>query len=341
MSPTSIAVDVMGGDDAPESILDGVKLALDEYKVRLVLAGPEELIRESFSSYEATTGSYEIRPASEHIRMDENPLQGVRKKKDSSLVQAANSVKEGQTRVLISAGNTGAVMACTKIKWGVRENVDRPAIATHLPNREGSYSILIDSGANVDCTARQLLQFAMMGVVFSETVTGIENPSVGLLNVGTEVKKGNELVQEAYELFEQGPINFHGNVEGSDVLGGTTDVIVCDGFVGNVALKLSEGVARTIFEFMKEQIDQSVRNKIGGWMLKPAFKQLKKIIDPAEYGGAPLLGLNEGCIICHGSSSPKAIKNAVRQAMLFIERDCNSEIGNRMNSLNESVTIDE
>jgi glycerol-3-phosphate acyltransferase PlsX len=333
MPDISIAVDVMGGDNAPASVVEGARLALDEFDLELILAGPEDLLHDEFDDFSPDRGQYEIRHADETIEMDDDPIQAVRQKKNSSLHVAADAVSEGDAQALVSAGNTGAVMAGTKLKLGVQEHVDRPAIATQLPTEQGDHSILIDSGANVDCTPQQLLQFAVMGSVFAERVLGKDDPSIGLLNLGTEVMKGNEQVKKAFELFQDQPIRFTGNVEGQDVLSGNTDVIVCDGFVGNIALKLSEGVASTIFNFLKDKIDGSLRGWLGGALLKPMFKELLETIDPAEYGGAPLLGLNGGCIISHGSSSPKAIKNAIHAAQLFVLNDCNEEIGERMTTL--------
>lgn len=336
MASFRVALDVMGGDNAPEVELEGARRALTEDGLDLLLVGPEDRIREGMSSLPSDSpGSYEILHASETIGMDEDPVDAVRHKKDASLLVAADAVEDGRADVLVSAGNTGAVMAATKIKWGVQKNVSRPGIGTHIPvvSDEGGYTILIDVGANVDSTPRQLVQFALMGVVFSETVLGKENPSVGLLNVGGEARKGNELTRETFDLLEGQDLNFHGNVEGGDITRGVTDVIVCDGFVGNVALKLGEGLTETVFSYLKENIKSTFRGMVGGWLLKPIFRKLKSMVDADEYGGAPLLGLQEGCIIAHGSSSPKAIRNALGEARLLIENDCNNRIGERIETL--------
>lgn len=336
MSEVTVAVDVMGGDNAPGAELAGVKAALEEYELKLLLAGPKDLIERRLGDNSDVPGTYEVLPASERIEMDENPITAVRQKKDSSLLVAADSVQAGRARAMVSAGNTGAVTVATKVKWGVRELVDRPAIATLFPTADDDYTILIDVGANSDCTPRQLVQFGLMGVVYSEIVLDKDEPSVGLLSLGEEAVKGNELTKQAFELFEQQPLNFIGNIEGDQINEGLVDVIVCDGFVGNVVLKLSEGLAETLFEFIKEGVESSLRTKLGGFLLKPVFKDFARTIDAAEVGGAPLLGLNGGCIIAHGDSSPKAIKNAIRVAKLFIQEDFNAKIGQRMPTLNFS-----
>lgn len=334
MTSPAIAIDVMGGDNAPDSVLEGVELALSRFNVHLVLAGPEDLITARLEEGAHQSGTYEIVPSTEVIEMDDDPVPAVRRKKDSSLLKAADAVEEGKADALISAGNTGAVMAGTKLKWGVQEKIDRPAIATMIPTRTGDYTILVDVGANVDCTPRQLVEFGLMGSVYSEMVLDKQEPSVGLLNLGHEVLKGNELTRRSFDLFDKQPLNFIGNVEGDQVTSGGADVIVCDGFVGNIALKLSEGVAGFIYEFLKKKIKNSWRGKLGGWLLKPVFKSLVDTIDPAEVGGAPLLGLNHGCIIAHGSSPPKAIKNAIHRAQLFVGGNCNHLIGERIKDLN-------
>ncbi len=332
MQDPTIAVDVMGGDRAPESVLEGAQQALEETGVRLLLVGSEEIIRNHFGS-DLPEDRVTVRNATQTIRMDEHPLKAIRRKKNSSLNVAADCVKEGRAEALVSAGNTGAIHACTKIKWGVQQHVDRPAIAALLPNRKGSHSILIDAGANVDCAPNQLVQFGAMGAVYAEIVLGRESPTIGLLNLGIEEMKGNNLTKEAFSLFQDQPLNFYGNVEGRDIIHGTTDVIVCDGFVGNIALKLSEGVAETIFEFIRDELETSFRARLGGMLLGPNFRELKQLVDYTEYGGAPLLGLNGGCIISHGGSNPKAIKNAIRVARLFTEQECNRLIGDRLQTL--------
>lgn len=340
MSSYRVALDVMGGDNAPEVELEGARRALVEEGLDLLLVGPSDTIESRMNSLPDHDGHYEIQHASETIGMDENPVDAVRHKKDSSLLVAADAVDDGRADVLVSAGNTGAVMASTKIKWGVQKSVRRPAISTLIPivGEGGGHCIMIDVGANVDSTPEQLVQFALMGVVFSETVLDADDPSVGLLNLGGEARKGNKLTKKAFDLLEKQPLNFYGNVEGEDIPRGKTDVIVCDGFVGNVTLKVGEGLTETLFSYLKEEIKSSWRGTLGGWLLKPIFSQLKEFVDPSEYGGAPLLGLQKGCIIAHGSSSPKAIKNALGEASTLVETNCNEKIGERIETLNFSET---
>ncbi len=334
MQIPSVAVDVMGGDNAPAAELGGVEAALREYELHLLLIGREDAIAPRLSSSDSYRGSYEIVHAPERIAMQEDPISAVRQKRDSSLMVAVESVKEGRAEAIVSAGNTGAVTTATKIRWGVRELVERPAIATLFPTREDGYTILIDAGANSDCTPVQLVQFGLMGSVYSEIVLDKQRPSIGLLNLGEEAVKGNKLTKEAFELFDQQPLNFSGNVEGHQIADGVVDVIVCDGFVGNIVLKLSEGLAVYLRDFLKQGIYSSWRTKLGGLLLKPVFEDFEQMIDASEVGGAPLLGLNHGCIIAHGDSSPKAIKNAIRVARLCIRDNFNAIIGERMAELN-------
>ncbi len=336
MDKVAIAVDVMGGDNSPEAELAGVEEALREYDLHLLLVGPESRIKSRLTRQAGLRGSYEVVNATERVGMSENPLSAVRQKKDSSLVVAVDSVKEGRAQAMVSAGNTGAVTVATKIKWGVRELVERPAIATLFPTRSDDYTIIIDVGANSDCTAWQLVQFGLMGAVYSEIVLGKDAPSVGLLNLGEESLKGNELTRKAHELFVEQPLNFAGNIEGNRITDGQVDVIVCDGFVGNIVLKLSEGLAGYLRDFIKDGIYSSLRTKLGGLLLKPVFDDFEQMIDAAEIGGAPLLGLNYSCIIAHGNSSPKAIKNAIRVASICVKEKYNAQIGERMHALNHT-----
>jgi glycerol-3-phosphate acyltransferase PlsX len=334
MASFRVALDVMGGDNAPEVELEGARRAMSEDGLDLLLVGPSDRIKEELGGFSSGSGSYEILHASESIEMDEDPVDAVRHKKDSSLLVAADAVEDGRADVLVSAGNTGAVMAATKIKWGVQKGIRRPAISTMIPIvRKGDYCTLIDVGANVDSSPEQLVQFALMGSVFAEAVIGTTNPRVGLLNIGGEVRKGNDLTRETFDLLDKQDLNFVGNVEGEDIPKGEADVVVCDGFVGNVALKLGEGIIETIFSYLKENIKASWRGTLGGWLLKPIFRRLKKFVDSDQYGGAPLLGLQEGCIIAHGSSSPLALKNALSSARLLVENNCNEIIGQRIETL--------
>jgi glycerol-3-phosphate acyltransferase PlsX len=320
-----IAIDAMGGDNAPEVVVEGAVLAAREYNVEIFLVGIEQAIRQELNKYEINGLKLDIVSAADVVGMDEPPLVALRQKKDSSLSRAAQLVKRGEAQAMLSAGNTGAAMACAKFTLKSIKGVERPAIATLLPSLKGC-SLLLDVGANVDCKPFHLLQFAIMGQVYAHDVMGIAEPKVGLLNIGHEPGKGNELTKQAFELLDQAPINFIGNVEGKHIYNGETDVIVCDGFIGNVGLKISEAVADTITVLFKRQVKKSLRNKLGALLLKNALLEMKQRIDYSEYGGAPLLGLNGVCIICHGKSSAKAIKNAIRVAAESVEHNVNEHI---------------
>lgn len=317
-----IAVDAMGADYAPMEIVLGSVEAAKEYKCQITLVGDEKQILEALNR----CGDWQslgitIKHASEVITMTEHPAVAIRKKKDSSVVVATRLVKEGCCNAVISAGSTGAAVAAALFGLGRIKGIERPTIATPIPNLCG-VTMLLDSGANVDSKPKHLVQSAIMGSIYSEYILGINNPKVGLLNIGEEETKGNEQALSTYPLLKQlKTVNFIGNVEGRDIPKGTVDVVVCDGFVGNVVLKFGEGLASAIMQLVKDTI------KDGGWLTKlaslmvlPALKGLKKKLDYAEYGGAPLLGVEGGFIICHGSSKAKAIKNAIRVAKEFTER---------------------
>jgi glycerol-3-phosphate acyltransferase PlsX len=307
-----IAIDAMGGDNAPAEVVKGACLAAQEYGVDILLVGDAAQIAPILN--ELPHQHVEILHASDQIAMGAHPLEAVRKQKDSSLVVAANAVKQGQAQALISAGSTGAAMAASFLSWGRIKGVERPAIGTVLPTLTGP-CVMVDSGAQVDAKPKQLISFAAMGSVYAAQVLGVSNPRVGLLNVGVEETKGSHLTLEVYPLLKEDPrINFVGNVEGRDILSGVVDVLVCDGFVGNVVLKSIEGVAGTLFHMLKDALTSSLRAKAGALLVKDALGALKKRFDYTEYGGAPLLGVNGVCIISHGSSDAKAIKNAIRVA---------------------------
>jgi glycerol-3-phosphate acyltransferase PlsX len=311
-----IAVDAMGSDYAPREIILGAVAAAKEYQHEIVLVGDEAKLLQILN----TCGDWQklnisIVHASEVIEMCEHPGAAVRKKKDASVVVATSLVKEGNCDAVVSAGSTGAAVAAALFGLGRIKGIERPAIATPIPNLNGT-TMLLDSGANVDSKPKNLVQSAIMGSIFAEYVLGINTPRVGLLNIGEEETKGNEQVLTTYPLLKQlKTINFIGNVEGRDIPKGTTDVVVCDGFVGNVVLKFGEGLAKVIMQLLKEAIKNSgFLAKMASMLILPAMKQLKQKMDPAEYGGAPLLGVNGGFIICHGSSKAKDIKNAIRVA---------------------------
>ena len=330
-----IAVDVMGGDYAPDSPIEGAIEAVSEYGVEVILVGKEEVIKEKLGSRLHDLSGVEIVNADEQVEMADPPTIAFRKKKNSSIRIATDLVKEGRAQGLVSAGNTGAVMATAKFVLGTLEGVDRPALAMAIPTPEGS-AVPLDVGANVDCKPEHLVQFAIMGSTFASEVLGKENPKVGLLNIGEEETKGNELTRKTYQSLLRAPINFYGNVEGRDVFAGRVEVIVCDGFTGNVILKVSESIAETMASILKEELSRDFFARIGYIFLKKAFAHFKKKADYAEYGGAPLLGIKEVCVICHGRSSPKAIKNAIRIVKNYYENRVNERIRKRLVEFNKN-----
>ncbi|GAA0349724.1 phosphate acyltransferase PlsX [Bacillus horti] len=316
-----IALDAMGGDHAPKSIVDGALLALEEFKdIELVLVGKEQEILAHLP--ESTDRSrVQIVHTEEVIETDEEPVKAVRRKKDSSLVTATRLVKEKEVQACISAGNTGAYMTAGLLVTGRIKGIERPALATYFPTVSGKFCLVLDVGANLEAKPSHLLQYAQMGLIYAENVMGISNPKVGLLNVGTEDGKGNDLSKQTFALLKDHIPQFHGNVEARDVPFGVTDVVVCDGFSGNVLLKTAEGTGGAIFAMLKEELTKNLANKLATLVLKSSFKKIKKSMDYAEYGGVPLLGLAGGCIKAHGSSEGYAIKNAIAQAREFIQQD--------------------
>lgn len=307
-----IAVDAMGGDYAPDEIIKGTLMAAETWPdLHLILVGQQERMLPFFIGTKPTNVS--LVEASETIGMDEHPANAVRKKKDASIVVATRLVKLGEADAVVSAGNTGAQMAAALLGLGRIKGIERPAFGIILPTPEGGKFIL-DAGANLDASPEHLVQYALMGSIYAEKILGIPNPRVGLLNIGSEEGKGNELTQKAYSLLKVAPVNFIGNVEGRDVPYGRADVVVCEGFVGNVLLKTAEGLAGVLFQLIKEKITSNIIRKLGALAVKPGLKELAQMMDYAEYGGAPLLGVNGISIICHGSSKTKAIFNAIRVA---------------------------
>jgi len=307
-----IAVDAMGGDYAPEEIIKGAMIAAESNPdVQLILVGQKDKIKTFLSN--PLPKNVALHEASEIIAMDEHPANAVRKKKDSSIVVATRLVKQGEADAVVSAGSTGAQMAAALLGLGRIKGIERPAIVTILPTPNGG-KLILDVGANMDATPEQLCQYALMGSVYAKKILGIPNPRVGLLNVGSEEGKGNELAQKTYPLLKEAPINFMGNVEGRDVPYGRADVVVCEGFAGNILLKTAEGLAGVLFEQIKEKITSNMVRKLGALVIKPGLKEIAQMMDYAEYGGAPLLGVNGISIICHGSSKDKAIFNAIRVA---------------------------
>jgi len=330
----NIAVDGMGSDNAPRSEVEGAVQAAREYGVRVTLVGKEQVLAPLLKAYSAGP-SVALQHASETIAMDEQPSVALRKKKDSSIRVAADLVRQGIAGGLVSAGNTGAVMAISKMVIGSVPSVDRPALAAVLPTLKG-HAVLLDVGANVTCRPHHLVQFAIMGRLFSKIIVGVSSPRVGLLSVGEEESKGNDLTKRVYKTLKAGFVDFIGNVEGGDIYNGRADVIVCDGFTGNVALKTSEGLIEAVLQLLREELSSNLQAKFGALLSQQSFKRLKKRLDYAEYGGAPLIGLRGISIICHGRSNSNAIKNAIRVAKEFAENQVNEKLEAELNQLDGS-----
>jgi phosphate acyltransferase len=315
MSDSRIAIDAMGGDYAPKEIVVGTVEAARVLKgiSKLFLVGDEATIRRELSSLGDIPGIIEVRHASEVVAMDESPATAIRRKKDSSISRAVDLVKLGGADAVFSAGSTGAAVVASQLKLRTLEGVDRSAIACVLPTPVKPF-VLLDAGATTDCTPKILAQFAVMGSVYSQEIVGRKNPAIGLLSVGTEDSKGNETTKETFKLLEKSGLNFVGNVEGHDLFEGKLDVVVCDGFVGNVVLKTSESVAHAIGRWLKEEFTKNPIRMFGAMFLRPAIRSIKKKGDPSMYGGAPLLGVNGICVIGHGVSNAKAVFNGIRVA---------------------------
>ncbi|MBI5057913.1 MAG: phosphate acyltransferase PlsX [Nitrospirae bacterium] len=309
-----IALDAMGGDYAPATTVEGAIEALLENKdMSVILVGDEAEISLELKSRNYSGLPISIKHASQTVEMDESPLTALRRKKDSSLRVAINLVKSNDADAMVSAGNSGVVMATALHVLGNIPGIERPAIAAVMPTLKGKF-ILIDAGANVDCKPVHLYQFAIMGEAYSRYIFNIDNPRIGLLGIGEEDAKGNELTRETFKLLKNSRVNFTGNVEGKDIFAGEADVVVCDGFVGNIALKISEGLAEAMAKMLKREISAKAAGRLGYLFFKGALKNFKKKTDYSEYGGAPLLGINKPCIISHGRSTSKAIKNALKVA---------------------------
>lgn len=325
-----ISVDAMGGDNAPAAVIEGCVEALKELDVHITLTGPKDIVEKELQKYQYDSNKVTVVDATEVISPNEHPVMAIRKKKNSSICVALNLVKNNECDAVISAGSTGAFLAGSLFIVGRIKGVDRPALAPIMPGKNGSFMV-VDAGANADCKPENLLQFATMGQIYMKDVMGIDSPSVGLINIGAEEEKGNELTKSAYKLLKESKINFIGNVEPRDVAAGDVEVLVCDGFVGNTVLKMYEGVASNIFEILKNEMMSSFRTKMGALILKPMFKRFKKKFDYKEVGGAPFLGVNGICIKAHGSSDARAIKNAVKQTVLLHEK-------NVIEKIKESIT---
>ena len=325
--PTDIVVDAMGSDKAPESEIRGAISACRALDVRVYLVGLESRVAPALA--QALDGErlpIEIVPASEWISMEDKAAQAVRSKRDSSMRVGLKMVREGVAAGFFTAGNTGAAMATAKMVLGMLDGVDRPALATILPTVTGEPSLLLDVGANVDSDPNNLVQFAMMGNIYAKHVLKIAQPRVGLLSIGEEDSKGNALTRDTLPLMRELPIRFIGNVEGRDLYNGRADVVVCDGFVGNVALKSSEGLAKLVSVTLRESLKSTVTSQVGALLSRKAFYAFKKRLDYSEYGGAPLLGVRGVCIVGHGSSNELAVMNGIRVTAEFARAQVNASI---------------
>jgi len=323
-----IAVDAMGGDFAPQAIVDGALLAMRECAdiERLFLVGDESAIRAELQRHKGKTDRVEVRHASEVVGMGESPAIAVRRKKDSSINRAMDLVKSGEADAVFAAGSTGAAVTAAKLKLRTLPGIRRPGIAVAMPTPADKPIVIIDGGATTDCTPEILMQFAVMGSAYSQQVIGQMEPKVGLMSVGSEEMKGNALSKETYELLEQSPLRFSGNVEGHDLFEGKVDVVVCDGFTGNVILKTSESVAHAIGHWLKREMTKNPLRILGSLLLSGGLRSLKKKTSQKTYGGAPLLGVNGICIIGHGSSDATAAKNGILQAARAVRLRLNESI---------------
>lgn len=336
-----IALDAMGGDHAPQVTVEGAIETLKEHPdIEIILVGDTSRIEKELQGKKRfPKDRLHLRHASEVISMDESPSYALRRKKDSSIKRAMELHKAGEAQAVVSAGHSGVAMALALFILGKVPGVDRPAIAASLPTLKKPF-VLIDAGANVDCKPSNILEFAYMGTAYFRAVFGIENPRVALLSIGEEDTKGNELTKEAFKLLKASGLNFKGNIEGKDLFIGDADVIVCDGFIGNVVLKLSEGLAEVIMKMLKREISDISTGRIAYLLMKPALRRFKKKTDYAEYGGAPLLGINGTCIISHGRSSAKAIKNALLVAYNLAKTGLHRTISEELSKLKETISPD-
>ena len=323
----TIAVDAMGGDHAPKAEVAGAVLAARDLGVKVILVGHQDVVRRELDEHDDCRDlPIEIVHASERVTMEDSAAKAFRSKRDSSLRVSSRLVRDGVAQGFVSAGNTGAVMATAKMVQGMVPGVERPALAGVFPTMAGPPVVVVDVGANVDCSARMLAQFAVMGEIYSRVILRRFKPRVGLLSIGEEEHKGNDITRSATPLLKNLNLDFIGNVEGRDIFGGKVDVIVCDGFIGNVALKVSEGLVDMVKHLLQESLEATITRKIGYVLSRAAFTDFKKRVDYSEYGGAPLLGVRGVCIICHGRSNANAIKNAIRVAAEFASGQINNRI---------------
>ncbi|MEK0444706.1 MAG: Phosphate acyltransferase [Verrucomicrobiota bacterium] len=333
-----IALDAMGGDYAPANLVEGAALALAEYHhiTKLFLVGDTPRIESELRRLSFSDSRIEIVHASQVVEMTDAATDAVRRKRDSSISKAVDLVKSGDAEAVVSAGHTGAAVAASQIKLRNLAGVERPAIGAVIPT-ETNYFVLIDAGANTDPSPKQLVQNAIMGAAYSRHVLGYANPSIGLMSIGTEDEKGNEFTREVFELLRQSNLNFRGNVEGHDLFENPVEVVVCDGFVGNIMLKTVEAIAKAIFRWLKSELVKSPVRMAGAWLARDAFRSIKNKTNADEYGGMPLLGVNGNCIIAHGGSSAIAIKNAIRVGAEAIRHQINPHIIAEVKRYNESA----
>lgn len=332
-----IALDAMGGDFAPAVTVEGAVETVNESEdIDIALVGDESSIKRELSGKKYPPTRLQIRHASQVVGMDEPAVAAIRKKKDSSIKRAIELVKNHEADAAVSAGHSGVAMAIALFMLGASEGVHRPAIATMMPTIKGPF-VLIDAGANVDCDAENLLQFALMGDAYCKTMLNNPEPKIALLSIGEEDTKGNLLTKEAFKLLRNAAIRFIGNIEGKDIFMGRADVVVCDGFIGNIVLKTSEGLAEVILKMLKREIADVATGRIGYLLMKPALRNFRKKTDYAEYGGAPLLGINGTCIISHGRSSAKAIRNAIKAAAEFSRKKVHEIITEEIKSGGKSA----
>ena len=324
-----VAVDAMGGDNAPVVEVEGAVSAAKEFGIPVTLVGDTERLRQELAKYDITGLDILLQHASEVVEMHDSASDAVRKKKDSSIRVAFELVKQGAAEAVVSAGNSGATMAAGMFVLKRLRGIERPAIAQIFPTLKGT-TLVLDVGGNVDCKPLHLVQFAIMGEVYARYAMGVEKPTIGLLSNGEEESKGNELTRETHAILKDISLDYVGYVEGRDIFSGTVDVIVCDGFVGNVVLKLSEGLAEAVGKMLKDEIKQSFLSKIGYLLSQKAFNNFKKKVDYSEYGGAPLLGIDGVGMICHGGSNVKAIKNAIRFAYEYAQKRINQRMAEKL-----------
>jgi len=333
-----IALDAMGHDEGPQKLVEGAALALGEFPEisRLYLTGDAARLEAELKKAGCNDRRIEIVHCTQVVEMSDHAIDAVRRKKDSSIARAVDLVKSGEAEAVVSAGHTGACVAATTIKLRTLPGVERPGIAATMPTEKNLF-VLIDAGANTDPTPVQMMQNAIMGSVYSRHVLGYNNPSVGLMSIGTEDEKGNDFTRQTFELLRASDLNFRGNIEGHDLFGNPVEVVVADGFTGNVVLKTSEAIAHAIFRWLKHEIYKSPVRKIGAFLSKGAFQTIRKKTSADEYGGMPLLGINGVCIIGHGGSSPVAVKNAIRMAVQSISHQVNPHIVEHIQRYNEQA----